>query len=73
MRRIFEPLFTTKRTGDGLGLSTARKIIELHGGTIDVDSAVDQGTDFTIWLPRFYAEKKPVPGSTSGKPASIPA
>jgi PAS domain S-box-containing protein len=73
MRRIFEPLFTTKRTGDGLGLSTARKIIELHGGTIDVDSAVDQGTDFTIWLPRFYAEKKPVPGSTSGKSASIPA
>jgi PAS domain S-box-containing protein len=73
MRRIFEPLFTTKRAGDGLGLSTARKIIELHGGTIDVDSAVDQGTDFTIWLPRFYADKKPVPGSAPGKPASIPA
>jgi two-component system NtrC family sensor kinase len=73
MRRIFEPLFTTKRNGDGLGLSTARKIIELHGGTIDVDSAVDQGTDFTIWLPRFYADKKPVAGSAPSKPASIPA
>jgi hypothetical protein len=70
MRRIFEPLFTTKRTGDGLGLSTSRKIIELHGGTIDVDSAVDQGTDFTIWLPRFYSDRKPAPGE---KPASIPA
>jgi PAS domain S-box-containing protein len=70
MRRIFEPLFTTKRTGDGLGLSTSRKIIELHGGTIDVDSAVDQGTDFTIWLPRFYPERKSVTGD---KAASIPA
>jgi signal transduction histidine kinase len=70
MRRIFEPLFTTKRAGDGLGLSTSRKIIELHGGTIDVDSAVDQGTDFTIWLPRFYSDRKSVTGD---KAASIPA
>ncbi len=70
LRRIFEPLFTTKRTGDGLGLSTSRKIIELHGGTIDVDSAVDQGTDFTIWLPRFYSDRKSVTGD---KAASIPA
>ncbi|HEY7688115.1 MAG TPA: ATP-binding protein [Dongiaceae bacterium] len=73
MRRIFEPLFTTKRTGDGLGLSTSRKIIELHGGTIDVDSAVDQGTDFTIWLPRFYSDKKQAPSNAGDKPASIPA
>jgi len=73
MRRIFEPLFTTKRTGDGLGLSTSRKIIELHGGTIDVDSAVDQGTDFTIWLPRFYSDKKQSPSNSTDKPASIPA
>src|SRR6185295_14420124 len=39
--RIFEPLFTTKNFGVGLGLPTVRQIVELHGGTIDVDSAVD--------------------------------
>ncbi|MGE0119935.1 MAG: sensor histidine kinase [Dongiaceae bacterium] len=50
--KIFEPLFTTKSFGVGLGLPTVRQIVEQHGGTIDVESTVDQGTAFTIWLPR---------------------
>jgi signal transduction histidine kinase len=50
--KIFEPLFTTKSFGTGLGLPTVRKIVEMHGGTIDVESIVDRGTTFTIWLPR---------------------
>lgn len=50
--KIFEPLFTTKSFGTGLGLPTVRKIVEMHGGTIDVASLPDQGTTFTIWLPR---------------------
>jgi len=49
--KIFEPLFTTKSFGTGLGLPTVRKIIEQHGGTIDVDSGAG-GTTFTIWLAR---------------------
>jgi hypothetical protein len=34
---------------------------------------VDQGTDFTIWLPRFYSDKKQAPSNAGDKPASIPA
>jgi PAS domain S-box-containing protein len=50
--KIFEPLFTTKASGVGLGLPTVRTIVEQHGGTIDVESTVDAGTAFVVWLPR---------------------
>jgi PAS domain S-box-containing protein len=49
--RIFEPLFTTKSFGIGLGLPTVRQIVEQHGGTLHVESAA-VGTTFTIFLPR---------------------
>src|ERR1051325_9195509 len=49
--RLFEPFFTTKKRGTGLGLSIVRQIIELHGGTIDVESALGKGTTFQIELP----------------------
>jgi len=49
--RLFEPFFTTKKRGTGLGLSIVRQIIDLHGGTIDVESKVGKGTTFTIDLP----------------------
>lgn len=49
--RIFEPFFSTKSTGSGLGLPTTKKIIEAHRGSIDVQSEVGKGTKFTIRLP----------------------
>ncbi len=49
--QIFEPLFTTKQTGTGLGLTSCKTIIEQHGGRIDVESAVGKGTTFTITIP----------------------
>ena len=49
--RLFEPFFTTKKRGTGLGLSIARQIIDLHGGTIEVQSERGKGTIFTIELP----------------------
>jgi two-component system, NtrC family, sensor histidine kinase HydH len=49
--RIFRPFFSTKPGGSGLGLPTARKIIEAHGGTIEVESDVGHGTRFKVWLP----------------------
>jgi signal transduction histidine kinase len=49
--QIFETFFSTKPGGSGLGLPTTRKIIEAHGGRIDVQSEVGRGTQFTIELP----------------------
>jgi PAS domain S-box-containing protein len=49
--RIFEPLFTTKARGMGLGLAVSRSILEAHGGTIRVDAAKPHGTVFAFTLP----------------------
>jgi signal transduction histidine kinase len=49
--RLFEPFFTTKKRGTGLGLSIVRQIIDLHGGTMDVESSLGTGTKFKIELP----------------------
>ena len=50
--RIFEPLYTTKPEGTGLGLYIVREIVAAHGGQITVDSVVGHGTMFTLTLPR---------------------
>jgi signal transduction histidine kinase len=49
--RIFQPFFTTKHRGSGLGLPIVSKIIEAHGGTITVSSVVDKGTVATLRVP----------------------
>ncbi len=51
LARIFEPYFTTKADGSGLGLAIARRIIEGHGGTLDVTSKAGSGSRFEIVLP----------------------
>ncbi len=55
--RIFEPFYTTKKKGTGLGLMIVQRIIRGHGGKIDVESRVGQGTTFRIRLPLH--ERKP--------------
>jgi two-component system sporulation sensor kinase A len=52
INKLFTPLFTTKAKGIGMGLAICKKIVEEHGGTISVESKVDEGTAFTIRLPK---------------------
>jgi len=51
LSKIFDPYFTTKQEGSGLGLATTYSIIKQHTGHIDVESEVGVGTTFTVWLP----------------------
>jgi len=77
MPKIFEPLFTTKQEGTGLGLASCKKIIEQHGGTISVSSAPGKGTVFTIHIPRNMKPNISDPANRSdvarqGKNTSLP-
>jgi signal transduction histidine kinase len=51
MSRLFDPFFSTKEGGIGLGLSIAHRIVDQHHGRIEVESAPEKGTLFVIWLP----------------------
>jgi signal transduction histidine kinase len=52
LSKLFEPYFTSKRNGMGLGLATTLNIIQSHKGTVDVKSKVNHGTTFTIRFPQ---------------------
>ncbi len=54
--RIFDPFFSTKATGTGLGLFVCYSVVEGHHGTIEVESKVGKGTRFTIHLPGYHEQ-----------------
>ncbi|MGD0282009.1 MAG: PAS domain S-box protein [Dissulfurispiraceae bacterium] len=60
--KIFEPYFTTKQTGAGLGLATAYSIMRNHNGLIDVESHVGAGTTFYLYLPALEGKVEPRKG-----------
>jgi signal transduction histidine kinase len=49
--RVFEPYFSTKKAGTGLGLPTVRRVVEEHGGSLTMESEPGKGTQFTVRLP----------------------
>jgi two-component system, sporulation sensor kinase E len=51
INRIFEPFYTTKKKGSGLGLMIVQRIVRAHNGRIELESRVGRGTTFRIWLP----------------------
>jgi len=57
INRIFEPFYTTKKKGTGLGLMIVQRIVRAHNGRIELESNVGRGTTFRIWLPLH--ERKP--------------
>jgi len=58
LSRIFEPLFSTKGFGVGLGMSAVKKIMDLHDGGIDVETKEGKGTTITLWLPNVSSSKR---------------
>lgn len=56
--KLFEPYFTTKKTGSGLGLPSVKALVEDHGGHIRVDSTLGEGTTMTLVLPGLKAQPK---------------
>ena len=69
MKRIFDPYFTTKPKGSGLGLATAYSIIKNHSGLMTVESEVHVGTTFTIYLPAALDQEMPVEAPRTFTPA----
>jgi signal transduction histidine kinase len=48
---IFDPFYTTRAGGTGLGLANVDRIVRAHGGDVRVDSKIGEGTSFVIWMP----------------------
>ena len=58
MKKLFEPLFTTKTKGIGLGLAVSQKLTEANRGRIEVQSEPGKGSIFTVFLPKYLRENQ---------------
>ncbi|WP_165244063.1 two-component system sensor histidine kinase NtrB [Paludisphaera soli] len=70
--KIFDPFYSTKKGGTGLGLPTTRNIIEAHGGSIEVQSVPNRGSRFSIRLPAAGARTAPPRADRAKAPVSAP-
>jgi CheY-like chemotaxis protein len=67
LERIFDPYFTTKQNGSGLGLATTYAIITKHGGHLQVHSELGYGTTFTLYLPASEVRTEPIAAAKVGE------
>ena len=61
INRIFEPFYTTKKKGSGLGLMIVQRIVRDHGGRVDLESHAGRGTTFRVWLPSGEKRQRILP------------
>ena len=61
LSRLFNEKFTTKQTGHGFGLVVCKRIIDAHGGQLQVDSEIGKGTKITIQFPIAQTQPTPQP------------
>ena len=66
LQNIFDPFFSTKASGSGLGLAVVHSVVQSHGGLVTVESSEEGGTTFTVYLPAGVGKAVPE------KPAGIP-
>ena len=52
LARIFSPFYTSKERGTGLGLAISKKMVDAHGGSIEVQSSSGAGAEFTVTIPK---------------------
>ncbi|HEV2435502.1 MAG TPA: ATP-binding protein [Verrucomicrobiae bacterium] len=64
INRIFEPFYTTKKRGTGLGLMIVQRIVRAHGGRIELESHPGRGTTFRVWLPVHERQPRLLPEGT---------
>ena len=65
MSKIFEPYYTTKSSGTGLGLTVLFKIMKQHGGDVTVHSVYGEGSEFILQIPVPQTERFRLPGGHS--------
>jgi PAS domain S-box-containing protein len=66
VNRIFEPFYTTKKKGSGLGLMIVQRIVRAHGGRIELESHEGRGSTFRIWLPLHERKPRLLAAKTNG-------
>jgi signal transduction histidine kinase len=52
-QRVFRPFYTSKANGTGLGLAISKKLVDAHGGTIEIDSRPGAGCEFVLTFPKL--------------------